>query len=292
MSFLSTPSPLQQYIWRDRKFYIKRDDLLHPFINGNKARKFESLLNVSLTGKILLSYGGHQSNSMLALSYISSLKGCNFVYITNPLSNYLKENPKGNFAIALHNGMYLEFCKGDIGVLRDRAYEICRSLGEKVIFIPQGGACQIASLGINKLALELFLDIKDLKNPMIFCTSGSGTSAAYLGHYLPNVYTTPACGDKAYLRVLLNSICFGTPVEILSLKTKPPFAKPDIRLYKIYEEWLKLGVEFDLIYDCLGWLCLSEHMKLFEDREIVFIHSGGLSGNGTQKERYKKAGII
>ena len=53
---------------------------------------------------------------------------------------------------------------------------------------------------------------------------------------------------------------------ILSLEKKHHFAK----LYKEnYKIWLKLqqqtGVEFDLLYDPLGWRVLMEHIEHFQE---------------------------
>lgn len=284
----SFPAPFESYFWRGRKIYLKRDDLLHPVLNGNKARKFEALLYLDLNEKTLVSYGGNQSNAMFALSYIAKLKGCDFLYVTPTPSTYLRECLQGNFAHALKNGMRLEFVSGGIDVLEDRARRIFESLDKKALFIPQGGACEIAKKGIERLALELREDMRDLKNPAVFYVSGSGASVAYLASFLPCIFSVGAAGDSTYLESLFKTIGAGLPENIISSNIKIPFGKPHKKLYEIYLEWLSLGVEFDLIYDCLGWLCLSENLKLFEDREIVFVHSGGLLGNLTQKLRYER----
>ncbi|PAF44488.1 pyridoxal-phosphate dependent enzyme [Helicobacter sp. 11S02596-1] len=288
------PSPLERYRWHSRDVYVKRDDLLHPILGGNKARKFEALLELNLRGKTLLSYGGNQSNAMATLSYIAKMRGCDFVYVTSPLSGYLQKFPQGNLAYALENGMQLEILDvasdfpSTTEAIKNKALQIAKSLGEQAVFIPQGGACELAKKGIGRLALELRKDLAGLKNPAVFYVSGSGASAGYLAGFIPCVFSVNAAGDASYLKTLFENINAGMPEMILSPKTKIPFAKPDWRLVEIYREWLDLGVEFDLIYDCLGWLCVSENLKLFEDRDIVFIHSGGLLGNLTQKLRYQR----
>ncbi len=37
-------SPVTQHDFNGTRFYLKRDDLLHPQFSGNKARKFMGLL--------------------------------------------------------------------------------------------------------------------------------------------------------------------------------------------------------------------------------------------------------
>lgn len=286
MNLFDTPSPLQEAIWCDRKVYIKRDDLLHPFINGNKARKFKTLLEDNLKTKAIISYGGNQSNAMLTLSYIAKLKGYEFIYVTPPPSKTLEQSFEGNFALTAQNGTKFEFYKpSNIDMLKCRALEISKIYDG--FFIPQGGVCEISKTGIYELALELEKDIRNLKNPAIFYVSGSGASAGYLSEFLPCIFTTPAAGDATYLKQIFLDMKISSSPKILGIKQKIPFAKPDIRLWEIYQEWLKIGIEFDLIYDCLGWLCLKENLSDFDKRDIVFIHSGGLSGNPTQIKRYE-----
>ncbi|PAF41705.1 hypothetical protein [Helicobacter sp. 11S03491-1] len=292
---LKFPSPLQEYIWRGRKFYIKRDDLIHPLFNGNKARKFEGLLNLDM--KILVSYGGNQSNGLATLSYIAKIKGCQFFYVTPVLSSFLEQFPQGNLALARENGVLFEYLTSkehvNVNMLQKRALEISKSLGDGVQFIPQGGACEIARVGIQRLALELKTQMASLKNPIIFYVSGTGASSGYLSELIPNVFTTPSAGNEEYLKSLFVAMGIAEHPHVLSIHKKIPFAKPDDRLWEVYTEWLDLGIEFDLIYDCLGWLCIMEHLHDFTDNEIVFIHSGGTNGNLTQKERYyRQAGKV
>ncbi len=73
------PSSVERILIRDRLVYVKRDDSLHlPFsnISGNKARKFLSLNNIPAIQfpDVIVSYGGPQSNAMVALAAIVSSK--------------------------------------------------------------------------------------------------------------------------------------------------------------------------------------------------------------------------
>src|SRR6201996_8781395 len=53
---------------RDLKVFIKRDDLIHPTISGNKWRKLKYLLQKALAEnkKHLVTFGGAYSNHLLA----------------------------------------------------------------------------------------------------------------------------------------------------------------------------------------------------------------------------------
>jgi len=72
-------SPVECILIRDRLMHVKRDDVLHlpsSNISGNKARKFQSLNNIPARDfpDVIVSYGGPQSNAMVALAAIVSSK--------------------------------------------------------------------------------------------------------------------------------------------------------------------------------------------------------------------------
>ena len=74
-----TTSPIEKCIVRDRILYLKRDDLLRlpdSNISGNKARKLYALNGIPAHSfpKLIISYGGSQSNAMLALAAIVNSK--------------------------------------------------------------------------------------------------------------------------------------------------------------------------------------------------------------------------
>ena len=69
------PSPVEQHTVKDRTIWIKRDDLLklpNSGISGNKARKMWVMDRISPKDfpECIVSYGGPQSNSMMALAAI------------------------------------------------------------------------------------------------------------------------------------------------------------------------------------------------------------------------------
>ena len=73
------PSPVEQKIIRDKLLYIKRDDLLHlrnSNVSGNKARKMLALNELDMEDfpDVVVSYGGPQSNAMVALAAIVESK--------------------------------------------------------------------------------------------------------------------------------------------------------------------------------------------------------------------------
>ena len=55
-------------------------------------------------------------------------------------------------------------------------------------------------------------------------------------------------------------------------------------MIEIYKKLLDSGIEFDLLYAPAMWMALIEQT----DEEILYIHSGGVSGNESMLKRYQK----
>ena len=286
-----SPSPIQVISFTNSEIFIKRDDLVHPRINGNKARKFESLLHIGQNEiENLISWGGAQSNAMYALSWIAKYNNWKFHYYCKTLPEWVRNNPAGNLCTALENNMILhEIPHAEFSRVGDFINN--NTPPGKNRIIPIGGQTPMAESGIQTLARELQSDILKLglNNIDIFISSGTGTSALYLSKNLAEytVYTMPVVGNRDYLLQQMISL-YQIPenLVILTPDIHIPFAKPYPEFYEIYRELLAAGIEFDLIYDIPLLLWIKNHIKDFKNRNILFIHSGGVHGNASQLLRY------
>ncbi len=280
-------SPLSKIFLDGREFFVKRDDLIDPYLAGNKYRKLYALLQTPKEKyTTIISYGGTQSNAMLAIAALCRRKEWRFIYYTKELSRKQKENPLGNYAEALHLGMQHEEISNEL--YRDFIASLRLNLDEKSFIIDQGGAVQEAEAGLDVLATELREQLQKLPHIKAVATpSGTGTTALFLAKALPEyrVYTTPCVGDIEYLKEQMLALSeIPDNLMILKPKKKYRFAKPYREFYDIYKKLLAAGVAFDLLYAPAMWLTLLEHT----DKVILYIHSGGVSGNGSMLERYKK----
>ena len=285
MKTLNFPSPIQSITFDKQQFYLKRDDLIDPDFSGNKARKFYYFLQHDFPGiDKLVSYGSAQSNAMYSLSVLAKVKGWKFEYFVDHIADYLKEHPHGNYKAALDNGMKIIEHSGEIP---------CEH-SNNVLFIEEGGRQKEAEFGLRILAEEItfWQTEKCIKELNIFLPSGTGTSALFLQKHLTSnrVYTTPCVGDDTYLKKQFFTLEEDESYhpDILSLEKKQHFGK----LYKEnYKIWLKLqqqtGVEFDLLYDPLGWRVLLADPEVFS-KPTLYIHQGGVLGNESMLPRYKR----
>lgn len=288
---LFLPSPFEQRTFQNQLFYLKRDDLLDKDFSGNKARKFHSFLTHDFPQiKRVVSSGSNQSNAMYSLSVLARLKEWEFIYVCDHIPNFLKENPMGNYKAALENGM-------KIIASANRAEEVQRWLDEKSLEVEEGGRQKEAEEGVKRLAEELLVDVKrhGLSDSYLFLPSGTGTTALFLQKHLPfPVYTCPTVGDSAYLQkqwemVEPNLERYPT---ILETKQKYHYGKLYVEFYVLWQRLKdEMGVEFDLVYDPVGWTALLEHLPHLEGTPI-YIHQGGILGNSSMEERYKRKKTI
>lgn len=225
----SVPTPLTPISFRGRTFFIKRDDQLEfAGISGSKLRKFYSLFRDAAFDQAdhLVSYGGAQSNAMLALARLCHFHHKPFIYITRPISPRLSTTP-GNFRDALAVDMthvqvniddyrtnFTDIPPDTIG--KDLHRILCSSNRSfpfptaRPYFIPQGGAWPGAEPGVAILAAELAEQISTLrksgklalKRPVIFLACGTGTTALFLQKHLGHiakVIAVPVSGSEIYL---------------------------------------------------------------------------------------------
>ena len=277
-----TNSPIHEVVFNKQKYFIKRDDLLNSDFSGNKARKFYYyLINDFPDIKKVVSHGSSQSNAMYSLSVLCKLKNWQFDYYVDHTASFLKENPIGNYKYAIKNGM---------NIIES---EVPDFFDKETLFINEGGALVQASHGIEVLAneIKLWVNQNNIKDIKVFLPSGTGTTALFLQKYLPfEVLTCPCVGNEEYLK---------KQFEVLEKKNHPLILKTDKKYHfgKLYKEFYEIhnnlltqtNIEFDLLYDSLGWICFENYGKQLKETNTTFlyIHQGGIIGNESMYDRYK-----
>jgi len=285
-------SPISTINFKNRQIFIKRDDLLDIDFSGNKARKFYYFLKHDFSGiKKIISFGSAQANSLYSLSVLAKIKNVKLDFYVSHIATYLKENPQGNYKEALNNGAnIIELNQNELSTQEYIENHILKS-EEEYIYIEEGGRVKEAEYGIEILANEINKWAKENKkeNLKVFLPSGTGTTALFLQKHLNHEVITCACvGDEEYLKKqFLQLNCDETQhPTILKNKKKYHFGKLYKEFYEIQLELLKdTNIEFDLLYDSLGWLNLISS-DYFQDDDIIYIHQGGILGNESMIKRY------
>lgn len=290
-----SPSPVDSVRIGNRDFFIKRDDALHPMYSGNKIRKLYALLEDE-TLRHIVSYGGYQSNAMLSMAFFAHEKKIPFTYITKPVPEWIRDRKGGNYYEAIRLGME------NIQVVHTKYQETVQNMSihfPGATLIDQGAANPFAESGIAQLAKELnrFIRSNALENVALLLPSGTGATSLYLCKHIDDeagVYTVPCVGDAEYLMtqwMRLEPDLSRYPT-ILTTRKKHHFAKPYPELWEVFQRISQTGIEFDMVYAPKTWLAYFENEALFEGKTLIYIHTGGVIGNVTQRLRYEHKKIV
>ncbi|NWF30477.1 pyridoxal-phosphate dependent enzyme [Streptomyces sp. PKU-EA00015] len=179
------PSPLQPVA--DERFerhgvrlLLKRDDLIHPDLPGNKWRKLAPNLRAA-AGRPVLTFGGAYSNHLRATAAAGRLLG--FPTIGVVRGDELARRPlNGSLSRCAADGMRLLFAdraayraKGDPDVLA----RFLRAAGvgaDDVYVVPEGGSNALAAQGCTELGREL----RDEDVDVVAVACGTGGTLAGL----------------------------------------------------------------------------------------------------------------
>ncbi|TXL90978.1 pyridoxal-phosphate dependent enzyme [Streptomyces sp. IB2014 016-6] len=165
------PSPLrtvedERFTRRGVRLLLKRDDLIHTALPGNKWRKLEPNLRAASGGGhlALLTFGGAYSNHLRATAAAGRLLG--FATVGVVRGDELATRPLNpSLTACAADGMRLRFLdraayrrKTEPSVLReilDTAADTLAVPRERVYVVPEGGSNSLAARGCTALGREL-----------------------------------------------------------------------------------------------------------------------------------------
>ncbi|WP_045475117.1 1-aminocyclopropane-1-carboxylate deaminase/D-cysteine desulfhydrase [Winogradskyella sp. PG-2] len=155
------------------QLYLKREDLIHPHISGNKYRKLKYNLfrAYKLKEDTLLTFGGAFSNHILATAYAGKINNFKTIGIIRgeELDGKIKSNPTLSFAKSC--GMQLLFVSREDYKRKSNSNYIeslKKKLGEFYL-IPEGGTNQLAVKGCEEIISK-----DDGQFDYICCSVGTG----------------------------------------------------------------------------------------------------------------------
>lgn len=265
------------------KLVIKREDLIHPFVSGNKYRKLKYNLfeAKSFNKSMLLTFGGAFSNHIAATAYAGKAHGFETIGVIRgeELEDQIASNPTLKFAQSC--GMQFLFVSREAYRNKSTA-EFLKMLKEKFgdfYLIPEGGTNDLAVKGCEEI-----LQPNDLEFDYICCAVGTGGTIAGLIN-----------ASKKHQKLL------GFP------SLKGDFLKQDIRKFAHQEHWELMtdyhfggygkinselitfintfksnyNIPLDPIYTgkmMFGIFDLIEKGYFSKNSKILIIHTGGLQG--------------
>ena len=164
------------------RIFIKREDLIHPDISGNKFWKLFFNVNQYLESKpenpLLITFGGAFSNHIASVSAFGKEFGIKTIGIIrgNELENNWQENP--TLSKASKNGMQFNFVSREDYQVKEKLTEKFSNQYPDALIIPEGGSNEMAVEGIRHM---LGNDTKDFD---YLCTAvGTGGTVAGISRF-------------------------------------------------------------------------------------------------------------
>ncbi len=266
--------------------YIKREDLLHEYISGNKFRKLKyNILEAKKQNKkTLLTFGGAFSNHITATAYAGKLFGFKTIGIirgdelAKNIEKTLCTNPSLNFASK--QGMQLKFISRTEyrnKTTLDFIEKLETEFGDFYL-VPEGGTNQLAIKGCSEILTE-----KDDRFNYITVAVGTGGTIAGITNSSKKhqkIIGFPALkGDFLKTEIqkltnkkftLINEFHFGG------------FAKINEELIRFINNFKeKYTIALDPVYTGKMFFGIDKLIQkgyFSENSKILAIHTGGLQG--------------
>jgi 1-aminocyclopropane-1-carboxylate deaminase len=292
------PSPVVKLQWEENDAYnislsVKREDLIHPIISGNKWRKLKYNIKYAKEKKFvgILSFGGAFSNHLAALAFASrsnNLKAIGMVRgdvidENNPSIQFLKQE-----------GMRLELI--DRTSYRNKSEpKFLAELKEKYkdfFIVPEGGSNALALEGVGELVAELD------EEPMDYLCVSAGTSYTAIGIL---THLTPSKVRKVLVFSSLKGDFLKAEIEKYKDKIKVDwelitdyhfggYARIDEALVSFINKFrTATEIPLDPIYNgkmFFGIKDMIQSGKIEKGSSVMAIHTGGLQGVVGHNYRY------
>ncbi|MEE9408085.1 MAG: pyridoxal-phosphate dependent enzyme [Polaribacter sp.] len=289
-NFISNNQQVFLPILEEKKIelFIKREDLIHPFVSGNKFRKLKYNLTEAkkLKKKAILTFGGAYSNHILATAVAGKLEGLKTFGIIRGeelgknLTKTLEENP--TLRAAHEQGMKFHFVTREI--YRQKAsfgfVEKMKNKWGDFYLIPEGGTNFLAVDGCQEILTK-----EDKQFNYVCASVGTGGTIAGLIKSLKR--KQQAIGFPALKGSFLSEEIKKYTInnKIWSLQKDYHFggyAKYDDQLIDFINWFSKeTKIQLDPIYTgkmLFGILDLIKKDTFEEGTKILAIHTGGIQG--------------
>lgn len=262
---------------------IKREDLIHPFVSGNKFRKLKyNLLQAKAENKeIVLTFGGAFSNHIAAVAYAGKEQDFKTIGIIrgDELLDKWEENPTLKFAH--ENGMHFEFVSREDYRLKSEISFI-EKLKQKFgdfYLVPEGGTNELAVKGCEEILTE-----EDSDFNYVCCAVGTGGTISGLINSAgenQRILGFPALkGD--FLQDEIRIFAKKDNWNLISDYHFGGYGKVNLELIEFINSFFEeTNVPLDPIYTgkmVFGVIDLIHKDYFPENSKILLIHTGGLQG--------------
>lgn len=273
--------------------FIKREDLLHEFVSGNKFRKLKyNLFRAKEENHhTLLTFGGAFSNHISAASFAAKKMGFRSIGVIRgeELTDKKEQNP--TLVFARQNGMEFHFVSRKDYRQKDTE-EFINGLYQKFgnfYLVPEGGTNELAVKGCEEI-----LNPQDDIFDYICCAVGTGgTISGIINSSKPHqkVLGFPAL-KGGFLAGEIRKYTQKNHWELVQDYHFGGYAKINLELVTFINEFYRqTGVPLDPVYTakmCYGIYDLIRKNYFEKGAKILLVHTGGLQGIIGMNEKLKK----
>jgi len=278
------------------KLSVRRDDLLHPLISGNKWYKLIPYLKQSVDQQAqgIISFGGAYSNHLHALAYAGKCLGVptlglvrgELPKVLNPTLREMRD--WGMELRAVSRSLYRERNRRDIthDLIGDHSW----------LIVPEGGAGLVAVEACRYWGNQ----IREGSDGFDVLCLACGTGASLAGIIAAQRPQTRVLGFSALrdgdsisqsVRSWLDQLGIVHPYwEILSQYAGPGFGRLYPELIAFLQNWPAYSsVPLEPVYTgklLLGILALVQQGVIGRGQRILVIHTGGIQGARGMAERH------
>lgn len=262
--------------------YFKRDDLIHPFISGNKWRKLKYVLHDAhqKNKTSLATFGGAFSNHLLAVACAGATFGFKTIGFVRGDELEIK-NPVLRMCHLF--GMRLIFIARNEYRDKEVLYAKYFKHDDSIYFVPEGGSCLEALPGVAEIVDELTESYDH-----IFTASGTGGTLAGLAVGVASkalktqVHGIAVIKGGDYLNQEIQKWIAHTPYTLHTDFHRGGYAKTDHELVLFTRNFARhTGIVIEPIYTAkmlMGVMQLSRDDYFKPGSKILCIHTGGIWG--------------
>ncbi|VAW39805.1 pyridoxal phosphate-dependent deaminase, putative, partial [hydrothermal vent metagenome] len=277
------------------KIWIKRDDLNHQIVQGNKLRKLKYNLEYAIKNSYtqLVTFGGAWSNHIVAtagaarlcdLQSTGFIRGDELQNYPKKWSNTLKQAAEYNMQLIFLNRQ--EYRQKEHSTLVAKFID---NLPQKPYLIPEGGSNRLALKGVAKIIIELSQQIQ----PPTHIVTACGTAATMAGlidgvakmKWQTKIIGISVLKGASFLRQNIHKLASSHQQVNWQLYSNYHFggyAKVTENLIQFGKKFVNnTNVNLDKIYTAKSFYAVYDLIsagKITAGSNVVILHTGGLQG--------------
>ena len=269
---------------KDLELFVKRDDLIHKYISGNKIRKLNQNIFSFYKNKCkkLVTFGGAFSNHLLATAALCNELSIDCVGIVR--GEELNVNSNGILKKCSSLGMQLNFVSRSSFSKQKKMSGLLVKDGIPTWFIPEGGANLEGIEGCKEIVSE---------NDEIFdyyvVAQGTTTTSIGIALALPpsaKIIVVPVLkgfNSKSEMKSLLNNVDLWNVIKdkiiVLDDFHFGGYAKSTNELREFISEINQINkMQIEEVYTGKALYALKNYLEknFVKNKKVLFIHTGGI----------------